>query len=108
MSTDLKQLAAVTALNEMMAGSHFSICTIDRIATMLSVNVKGEAYEVLHTLHCINWAKMPQELREAVPGLIKECLGFAPVYQFKTVQPEVIDVMPSRKSGFLKLLGGRS
>ena len=102
--SDLKQLAAITALNEMMAGSHFNVCTIDRIATMLSVNAKGEAYEVLHTLHCIHWDKMPGELREAVPDLIRQCLGVGPVYQFKTLDQEVIDVTPARK--LLRLLGG--
>jgi hypothetical protein len=106
--TDLKQLAAITALNEMMAGSHFNVCTIDRIGKMLDINPKGEAYEVLHTLHCINWEKMPKQLREAVPGLIKECLGVGPVFQFKTLEPVVIDVEPEKKRGFLRLLGGKS
>lgn len=101
--SDLKQMAAVTALNEMMSGSHFNVCTIDRIATMLQVNPKGEAYEVLHTLHCINWDKMPQELREAVPDLIRQCIGVGPIYKFKTMEQEVIDVSPARK--LLRLLG---
>lgn len=112
--SDLKQMAALTALNEMMAGNHFNVCTIDRIATMLGVHPKGEAYEVLHTLHCINWSKMPPELRQAVPGLIKECLGVAPIYEFKTARPEVriIDVTPEpeapKRGGFLRLLGRNS
>jgi hypothetical protein len=46
------------------------------------------------------------------PGLIQECLGVAPVFQFKTITPEVIDVTPTMKSGaakkggFLRLLAG--
>lgn len=111
---DLKQLAALTALNEMMASNYFSICTIDKIAQMLGVNPKGEAYNVLHTLHCIDWAKMPQPLREAVPGLIQQCLSIAPAYQFKgpptRKEPElrtIIDVPIEQKPkrGLLRLLG---
>lgn len=104
-SIDLKQLAAVTALNAMMAGARFNICAIDNIATMLAINAKGDAYDLLCTLHCIEWGKMPIELREAVPGLIKECLSVGPVFKFKNLEPEVIDVAPSKKRGLLRLLG---
>lgn len=100
---DLKQLAALTALNEMMSKHYFDICTIDSIATMLEINPRGEAYQVLRTLHCVHWNKMPQELRDAVPDLIKQCLGVAPVYRFKTMEQEVIDVTPARK--LLRLFG---
>lgn len=104
---DLKQLAAMTALNEMLAGSHFSICTIDRVATLLAVNPKGEAYDTLHTLHCIHYDKMPARLRDAIPELIRQCLGVEAIYRFTTLQREVIEVAPERKrGGFMRLLGG--
>jgi hypothetical protein len=96
MSDELKQQIAVTALNEMMRGNHFNICAIDRVADMLGVNARAsEAHRTLCPLHCIDWNKMPPQVREAVPGLIQECLGVAPVFQFKTITPEVIDVTPT-------------
>ncbi|MFA7291839.1 MAG: hypothetical protein WC023_06280 [Rhodocyclaceae bacterium] len=105
--TDLKQLAALTALNNMMAGSHFSICTVRDVGAMLGVAPdRCEAYRMLTTLHCIHWDKMPPELLQAIPGLIQECLGIAPVYQFKTAKAEVIDITPpTKRGGFLKLIG---
>jgi hypothetical protein len=113
MSDELKQQIALTALNEMMRGNHFNICAIDRVADMLGVNARAsDAHRTLCPLHCVDWDKMPQQVREAVPGLIQECLGVAPVFQFKTITPEVIDVTPTmksgavKKSGFLRLLGG--
>lgn len=100
MSEQLKQLSAITALNEMMAGNHFNICVIDRIAEMLARPVRGsEAYTILGPLHCVNWAKMPPELRDAIPSLIEQCLGIAPAFQFKTVEPNrVIDITPPREA----------
>lgn len=111
MNENLKQLSALTALNSMMAKGHFSICTIDSVGELLGINPRGcDAYKILHPLHCIDWAKMPQELRDAVPGLIQECLGIAPAFQFKTLEPTLIDVSPKAETpprrSFLRLLGG--
>lgn len=104
---DLKQLAAMTALNEMLAGSHFSICTIDKVGKLLGVNPKGEAYDTLHTLHCIDYSKMPARLRDAIPELIRQCLGVEAIYRFTTLQREVVEVAPERRRGGLMRLIGR-
>jgi hypothetical protein len=107
---DLRQMSALTSLNAMMDKGYFSISTIDTVAQLLEVNARGtEAYRLLAPLHCVDFAKMPTELREAVPALIQECLGIAPVFKFKTAQPEVIEVAPTQdrpRRGFLRLLGG--
>lgn len=29
---------------------------------------------MLHTLHCVDYDKMPPELREKIPHLVNECL----------------------------------
>ncbi len=99
----LKEMAAMTALNEQLRAKHWSICVIDRAAALLEVNARGEAYDILHALHCIDYQKMPLELRDSIPDLIKQCLGITPVYQFQTMQPEVIDVTPAKK--LLRALG---
>ncbi len=120
MTTDLKELAAVTALNEMMGKGWFSICTIDNVGQMLGRNPRGEAYDILHSLHCIHFDRMPQELRDAIPALIEQCLDCAPTHRFTTVQRHrVIDITPPAaepeparaeepRRGLLRLLwGGR-
>lgn len=107
-SESTKALAAVVALNNMFAGKHFSICTIDSIAEMLSIQPEPQAYATLRTLHCINWVDMPPDLRKAVPGLLQQCLagGFT-AFQF-TLQPasntalQVIDASPLTKRPLLQ------
>ena len=93
----LKELAAMTAVNEQLKARHWSICVIDRAARLLNVSARGDAYDILHALHCIDYNKMPRELRDSIPDLIKQCLGINPVFQFSTMQQEVIDVNPARK-----------
>lgn len=95
--SDLKHLSSMTALNNMMSKSWFDICTIDSVAKLMRINPAGEAYDTLRPLHCVNWDKMPQELRDAVPDLIRQCLGVEPTYQFRTLTQEVIDVTPARR-----------
>lgn len=103
---DLKQLAAMTALNDMLARSSFSICTIDNVAKLLGVNPKGEAYDTLRAVHCIDYAKMPPQLREAIPELIRKCLGVETIYRFQTLHQQIVDVTPPPKRGrFLRLIG---
>lgn len=104
---DLKQQIAITSLNSMMSKGYFDICTIDTVGKLMEVNPKGEAYTMLHPLHCVHFDKMPPDVREAIPSLIQECLGVGPVFKFKTLEPEVIEVAPAKR-GFLRLLGSGS
>jgi hypothetical protein len=104
--TDLKQMAALTALNNMMVKGWFDICTIDAIGKMLEINPRGKTYDLLHTLHCIHFDKMPKELRDGIPDLINECLGVAPVYQFTNLDAKVIDISQPAKKGLFQLSFG--
>lgn len=83
---DTKLLIAATALNRMFAGSHFSICTIDAVATMLGVVVDKAAHNQLRPLHCVDWSEMPPELRAIVPQLIQQALGGDEAFRFE-IQP---------------------
>ena len=110
--SDLKQLAALTAINDMLSGNSPSICTIDKVGELLGINPKvaADAYRTLSTLHCISYSKMPPELREAIPGLITDCLGVTPTPQFKAM-PAVADILDapgatSTRRTLMKLLGG--
>jgi len=81
---DIKQMAALTALNDMMAKGYVNICTIDSVAKMLGVLAKGADYDVLHTLHCVNFDRMPKDLLDRVPALVQACLSGDRVFQFST------------------------
>lgn len=101
---DLKKLAAMTALNKLMRDGHFSICTLDSVAKMMNVVTGGESYAILRSIHCVDYADMPQELREAIPQLISDVLG-DPAFQFG-VQPGGKPVQdPAPRKGFLNIIG---
>lgn len=112
--SDLKKLSAVTAVNDMLRKGYANICTIDTIARMLGADPKGDAYNILRTLHCVEFSTMPPELRDAVPELIRQCLDVAPTYQFEFPIPapvtidRVIDAMPPKEGGLLRRLTGRT
>lgn len=104
---DIKRLAAITALNEMLRGSHFNVCTLDKIAKMLNIQPPSEPYRILSTLHCVDWSVMPEPLRERIPSLIEQCLSVAPTYQFRSLPHEAVcvDTDPPRTRSLKKLLG---
>jgi len=97
--TDLKKQVAITSLNAMMRQNHFSICTIDTLATMLEVKPEREAYNILRPLHCIDYNQMPPELFAQIPTLIMRCLDVMPT-------PKIVDVRVDerKKMDFMKRL----
>lgn len=95
-------LSVLTALNKMMSGEHFSICTVDEAAKTPGTMPAGAAYKILRPLHCVKWVDMPEELRAAVPKLIERCLR-VPAYQF-----QITEVTPEQaarvQAGTIRLL----
>jgi hypothetical protein len=81
--SDLKQMAALAALNKMMSGGYFDICTIDSIIKMLGVTADPDAYTTLRAIHCVHFDKMPRELYASIPALIQRVLSGAQVFQFE-------------------------
>jgi hypothetical protein len=84
---DLKQQAAIAALNKMMSQGHFSICTIDTIAKMLGITPEPESYAVLRTLHCVDYTAMPRDLYASLPNIIQTALSGHQVFQFALRSP---------------------
>ena len=102
--THIEELAVKTALNQMLKKGHFDICTVRDVAKIMNVNPDGKAYDMLHALHCIDYGRMPQELREAIPSLIRECLSLSPIYEFEQVKSPVFVVSQSPVKRFLKMI----
>lgn len=107
---DLKQMAALTALNNMFQKGWFDICTVKDVAKMLNVNPECEALKVLAPLHCVHFDVMPTQLRDSIPGLIQECLKMDRIiYQFTMVKeiPAGFNTVENKTSFFKRLrLGG--
>ena len=103
---EIKELAAMTALNDMFKKGHFSICTLDSVANMLQVNPRGGAYDILRTLHCIDFSVMPKELRNEIPALIRDCLMLNPIYEFEHLKKQTIVVSQSPMGRLLSYVRG--
>lgn len=80
----LKKLAATAKLNDMIERGSLDISTVRTVAKMLAIEPAGDAYAILNTLHCVDFDKLADELREAIPALLQQVLGIAPGYEFKT------------------------
>lgn len=110
MSQDLKELSALTALNNMMEKGHFDICCVREVGKLLGVNPEAHpSHAILRPLHCVDFAKMPPQLRDAIPGLVQDCLGVSPTFQFTSVRPgAIVDLTPRQERGpLLRLFGGK-
>jgi len=90
--TYLEELAAQAALNKMFRGGYFSICTLDDVLKMGSIIPDRKAYAILHTLHCVDFKDMPDELRSEIPELIRQCLGIATIFQFDSLKQKTITI----------------
>lgn len=85
--------AAVTAMNKMLKGSHFSICTVDNVAKMLGIHCRKDSYDILRNLHCVDFTDMTREMRQAVPALIADTLGEPPAFQFNQPSNAIVTVI---------------
>lgn len=65
-----KRLTIELALKKLLNSKSFSICTIDKIADLMDCRATGPAYDILSTLHCIDYGDMPAELQRQLPDLI--------------------------------------
>jgi hypothetical protein len=104
---DLKEMSALTALNNMMEKGYLDICCIDSVGKLLGVKPDAhDSYTLLRPLHCIHFKQMPEPLREAIPSLVQDCLGVSPSFKFTTLKAQVIELQPeSRPKGFLQRIG---
>jgi hypothetical protein len=72
--------AARAAVNKMLSQGHFSICTIDQILRMTGGVPPKREYEILRTLHCVDYKDMSQRLRIELPRLIQLVLESQPIH----------------------------
>lgn len=70
----LRVMAAEVALNKMFNERTFSICAVNDACSALEVELTPEARAILQPLHCVEWDKIPHELKQEIPHLIKESI----------------------------------
>ncbi len=67
-------MVVTAAVKDLFDKNYFSICNLDNIIKLVGARAGGEAYQLLKTLHCIDYSKMQQGLRDRLPLLVNECL----------------------------------
>ena len=80
--TNIEILVCKTALKKMEKDGYFSICVIDNILKMSNGVPNGKLYQMLRTLHCVNFSDMPEELLSDLPKMIGEVLSSTPLNLF--------------------------
>ncbi len=76
---ETRRLVITASLNKLFSERHFSICTLDAILDTMQGTRNTEAFRLLRTLHCMDYASMPIELRNSIPQLVNEALNPPPV-----------------------------
>lgn len=108
---DIRQMAAMAALNKMLKSGHFSISTVREIAEMMEIVPDPEAMATLRPLHCVDYADMPSELYAQLPAIVQKALSGSPVFQFELKRgpdPLALQAEQPKPSGLVRrLLGGR-
>lgn len=87
-ANERRDLAALTLLNKMMRGPYFSITPLNDFMSHDHKN-NSRPHDTLLMIHCIPWEDIPERLRNMIPDLIYECVGFRPTYLYK---PSVLDM----------------
>jgi hypothetical protein len=77
--TQLEITVIKTALRKMEAQGYFSISTIDNILQITKGIPDAKAYQMLRTLHCIDYKDMPKELLEELPKMISQVISSLPL-----------------------------
>ena len=72
--TGLKRQVVTTAITNLLEKRYFSICELNTCIELVGARKGGDAYKLLHALHCVDYEKMGQDLRDSIPLLINECL----------------------------------
>lgn len=77
--TSLQIEVARTAIDEMFRGGHFSICVIDNILKLTGGVPRGQDYDTLRLLHCVDFKRMPPNVRIELPRLIQRVIESSPI-----------------------------
>lgn len=71
---ETRRMVIKASLNKLFSERYFSICTLDSILDAMQGTKRTEAYTLLRTLHCMDYASMPVDLRDRIPQLVNEAL----------------------------------
>jgi len=78
-------MVAQVALNKLFEDNHFSICKLNDVMDLLGKGRRNsKIYKQLHTLHCVHYEDMPDDLKNQIPYMVNELLTNKPSSQAAT------------------------
>lgn len=81
---ETRRLVVTAALNELFTKKYFNICQLSAVLEVTNGSENTDAYRLLRTLHCVDYAAMSPELRNTIPQLVNECLAPPPKHCLAT------------------------
>lgn len=76
MNSELAKLALsglVLKIEKMLNGSHFDVCPVTSAVSDFEIQMSEDSYvalEILRSIHCIDYHKLPKGLRQRLPDLL--------------------------------------
>lgn len=70
----IRRQVVETLLKKTLENKWLDICSIDKLIELVGSRKSGDAYLMLHSLHCVHFDRMDDELRSRIPMLINEVL----------------------------------
>lgn len=69
---DIQVQATAHALQKMIDGNHFSVCTIDNCRKMCGIVILKERQDIYDAIHCLNWNEMLPDFRQQVIAMVMD------------------------------------
>ncbi len=69
-----KDMVIKAAVLKLFDNNYFSICCLDTVIDLVGARKDGDAYKLLRAMHCVDYSKMPNDLRARIPLLVNEVL----------------------------------
>ena len=60
----IKGQATLSWLKQNFSQRYFSVCEVDNLARMNEITISQEKRDFMHTLHCVDYANMPQDTKD--------------------------------------------
>ena len=66
----IKGQATLSVLKKLFEGNHFSICEVKNMEKLNHVKISSEHINFMHTLHCVDFKDMTEDVREYLFALL--------------------------------------
>lgn len=90
--SSIEMQTVALALQDMIDGGRFSVCTIDKCMKVAGVIVSAKRYAIYRAVHCIHWNEMDNEYRKTIIAMVLD--DFRDILNPQPEDCEVIEITP--------------